>query len=163
MANYAFLAFDDMCVQVLLPLVFSTSIPLGGLGFDHYRIGTIVGAWGFTNAFVQGFLLGPIVRRFGARKPFIASQMSYAVVIGLYPPLTYFSQRAGRADAKVLVVMVVQLILQMSGSLGYGASLRSSLSSINLIPVIFQALVRYLLSTAAPELRWALRLVWLKL
>jgi MFS family permease len=121
MASYGFLAFIDMCIQVLLPLVYSTSIPLGGLGFDAYRIGTIMGTWGFINAIVQGLFLGPTVRRFGARRTFIASQMSFVVILGLYPVIAFSARRAGRVDATVWAVLLIQLILQFSRGLAYGA------------------------------------------
>lgn len=122
MTSYGFLAFVDMCVHVLQPLVYSTSIPLGGLGFDPYRIGTIMGAWGLINALVQGLLLGPTVRQFGARKSFIASQISYVASLASYPLLTFFARRAGRVNAKVWVVLIVQLILRMASGLAYGTS-----------------------------------------
>ncbi|KAF8228343.1 MFS general substrate transporter [Tricholoma matsutake] len=121
MTSYGFLAFVDMCVHVLQPLVYSTSIPLGGLGFDPYRIGTIMGAWGLINALVQGLLLGPTVRQFGARKSFIASQISYVASLASYPLLTFFARRAGRVNAKVWVVLIVQLILRMASGLAYGS------------------------------------------
>jgi MFS family permease len=137
MANYGFLAFIDMCIQVLLPLVYSTSISMGGLGFDAYRIGTIMGAWGFINAIVQGLLIGPTVRRFGARKTFIAAQMSFVVIIGLYPVMVLSARRAGRVDATVWVVLIIQLILQLSRGLAYGVShLRSFSGRHNLMSVI---------------------------
>jgi MFS family permease len=150
MSSYAFFAFVDMSIQVLLPLVCSTSVPLGGLGFDPYRIGTIMGTWGFINAFFQGFLLGPTIRRFGSRKCYIASQMNLVVIIGLYPLLTSFARRAGRVDAKVWVVLVVQLILQMSSYLAYGASyLGSCLSYIDLMSVISGSAQIFIVNSAA--------------
>lgn len=119
MASYGFLAFVDKSVQALLPLVCSTSIPLGGLGLDPYRIGIIMGTLGSISSCFQ-FLVGPTIRRFGARKSFIVSQMSWIVVIGFYPLLTYCARRAGRVDATVWVILIIQLTFQMTRGLAYG-------------------------------------------
>jgi len=120
MTSYAFIAFIDMSSQVLRPLVYSTSVTLGGLGFDPYRIGMIMGIWGFINAFVQALILGPVIKRFGARKVQIVTQINYVVIMALYPLLTLLARRAGRVDINVWAVMVVQLIFQMSGGIAYG-------------------------------------------
>ena len=44
--NYASLCFLDMGYSALLPLFYSTSIPLGGLGLDPYNIGITLGTFG---------------------------------------------------------------------------------------------------------------------
>ncbi|KAK2460164.1 hypothetical protein APHAL10511_007843 [Amanita phalloides] len=44
--NYSLFTFLEMSTQVLLPLVWSTSVEHGGLGFTPYRIGMTLGAYG---------------------------------------------------------------------------------------------------------------------
>ncbi|KAG5653635.1 hypothetical protein H0H81_011737 [Sphagnurus paluster] len=95
------LCFLDMSSLVLQPLIYSTSISLGGLGFSPYRIGVVMGIWGVLNAILQFTCLGLVLRTLGARKLQIISQLSYAVVFALYPLLTYFAIRAGRVDGMV--------------------------------------------------------------
>ncbi|KAG6829996.1 hypothetical protein H0H92_002686 [Tricholoma furcatifolium] len=51
--SMASIAFLDQSFGVLLPLMLSTSIPLGGLGFDPYTIGMAMGTWGLLNAGFQ--------------------------------------------------------------------------------------------------------------
>ena len=50
--NQVFLTFLDMCHTVLLPLMYSTSIPLGGLGLDPFHIGAL-GIFGCVNSLIQ--------------------------------------------------------------------------------------------------------------
>ncbi|KAG6901708.1 hypothetical protein C0995_008869 [Termitomyces sp. Mi166 len=118
---YTFLAFVDMSMQVLLPLMYSTSISVGGLGFDAYRIGVILSVFGFVSAFVQLFFLGKLVRRFGPRNLLALTQFSNAVNIGLYPLLSFFARRAGGADGIVWAIIVLQLISRLTNGMGWGA------------------------------------------
>ncbi|KAF5379711.1 hypothetical protein D9615_005711 [Tricholomella constricta] len=118
---HSFLAFVDMSSQVLQPLVYSTSVSLGGLGFDPYRIGAIMGTWGVINACVQLTFLGRIIRRFGARNVQKFAQLSYAIVIALYPVLSFFAKRAGEADGFVWAVIIIQLCFAMSNNAAYAS------------------------------------------
>jgi hypothetical protein len=117
---YGFITFTDMCVQVLQPLVWSTSASLGGLGFDPYRIGLIMGIWGFMNAIVQSTCLGPIIRRIGPRNMLAAAFTSWVVILALYPFLSFFAQKAGGADATVWTILTVQLAVAMTTYGAYG-------------------------------------------
>jgi hypothetical protein len=118
--TYMLLCFTDMSSQVLRPLVYSTSIANGGLGFDPYKIGSIMGTWGVINVCLQVFFLGRLIRRFGPRRMHILAQCSYVVIVGLYPLLSYFARRAGTVDGKVWAVMVVQLFFSMTNNMAYG-------------------------------------------
>lgn len=120
MSSYAFFAFTDMCCVVLLPLVYSTSISLGGLGFDPYRIGVIMSALGILNSLVQIIFFGPIIRKLGARSTFIIAQIAFVVIIGLYPLLSFFTRRAGRVDLSASAVLSMQLIFQTWIGMAYG-------------------------------------------
>lgn len=137
---YMVLAFIDMSSQVLLPLVYSTSIPIGGLGLDPYHIGIILSVFGFINAIIQLLVLGPLVRRFGPKNICLAAATSYLGNIGLYLPLSYFARKAGRVDGKVWAVIVVQLLTRLTNGMAYGsiqiiivdsAPNRASLASTN--------------------------------
>lgn len=120
---YMFLAFIDMSSQVLRPLVYSTSISLGGLGFDPYRIGMIMGIWGVTNVIFQLFFLARAIRRFGPRTMLITGMASYIASLGLYPLLSFFVRSSGRVDAKVWAVIISQLIFQMANYVAWGMCL----------------------------------------
>ena len=53
LANIGTLTFSDMACQVLIPLVYSTSVELGGLGMVPYEIGVLLGMRGIINAVIQ--------------------------------------------------------------------------------------------------------------
>ncbi|KAJ3506744.1 hypothetical protein NLJ89_g6698 [Agrocybe chaxingu] len=119
--NYAFLAFLDMGNFVLLPLMYSTSVPLGGLGLEPYRIGMILAAFGVINSVVQVFALGPLIRRYGARKMYI---ISFAAILGsfvLFPVLKILARRAGGVDRYVVACICLQLAFQTTILIGYGS------------------------------------------
>ncbi|KAG5653634.1 hypothetical protein H0H81_011736 [Sphagnurus paluster] len=117
---YGFSAFIDMSSLVFQPLVYSTSISLGGLGLDPYRIGTIMGTWGIINAVVQVLFLARAIRKIGARNLEIISLLSYAFSLSLYPLLSFLAKRAGRVDGFVWSVMAVQLFLALTNISSYG-------------------------------------------
>jgi len=113
-------AVIDMSVKVLLPLMYSTSIELGGLGFDAYHIGVIMSVWGVINAIFTIMVFGRAIRKFGSRTVHIFCYVTYFVNIALYPLLVHFVQRSGRVDAKVWAVIVLQLACQLGNGVSYG-------------------------------------------
>ncbi|TFK75086.1 major facilitator superfamily multidrug-resistance, DHA1 sub-family [Pluteus cervinus] len=119
--NLGFLTLSDMAAQVLVPLVYSTSIPLGGLGFTPYQIGTVLGIWGVVNALVQFSFLGKSIRIFGPRKMYIMSYSSLVLVFATYPLLSFLAKRAGRVDGAVWAVIVFQMMVTMAVSPAYGS------------------------------------------
>ena len=122
LVNYALLTFLDMCMQALLPLMWSTSIEHGGLGFSPYLIGLTMGAYGMFSALVQLTLLGPMIRRYGARKVYITNFPCLLVTFLGYPIAGYFARCAGRADWKVWCVIIVQLVANAAVPTTYGKS-----------------------------------------
>ncbi|KAJ6484064.1 major facilitator superfamily multidrug-resistance, DHA1 sub-family [Mycena sanguinolenta] len=107
--NHALLCFCDMAYDSLIPLVYATPIPLGGLGLKPHNIGLIMGLCGFSNAIVQVFLGGRLIRYFGARRVFTAAPCALIFVFSTYPLLSILARRAGRVDAAVVAVLVLQL------------------------------------------------------
>ena len=107
--NYAALSFLDMGHFVLLPLFYSTPIRLGGLGLNPFIIGITFGTFGFINAVVQAKLLGPLTRKYGARKMYIVSCPSLFVCFTLYPVMRFLAQLSGRVDGFVIACMMVQM------------------------------------------------------
>ncbi|KAF7348661.1 Protein ZINC INDUCED FACILITATOR-LIKE 1 [Mycena venus] len=168
LVNYGFFCFAQTAYQVLFPLMYSTSIPNGGLGFSPYLIGVTRGIWGIMNSFVLLFLAAPLVRRFGARTMYIFSFGNIGICIAAYPLLSFFAQRAGRVDATVWAIVVVQLTSNLAMSMAY-ASVQmfivnssprpSALSSTNSIAQMVSTITRSL----APFIASALFAVSLEL
>ena len=120
--NYSLFTFLDMSMQVLLPLMWSTSVEHEGLSFSPNSIGMMMGAYGMFSALVQLTLLGPLIRCHGARKVYIASFSFSLVTLLGYPIAGYFARRAGHADWKVLCVIAVQLAANAAMPATYGKS-----------------------------------------
>ena len=88
-------------------LLYGPPQPLGGLGFDPYRIGIMV-IWGLVvSAIIQTTCLGPIIRRIGPRNMLIAGFTSWVAILALYPLLNFFAQNTGGADARVWKVLSI--------------------------------------------------------
>ncbi|KAH6909206.1 major facilitator superfamily multidrug-resistance, DHA1 sub-family [Coprinopsis sp. MPI-PUGE-AT-0042] len=111
--NYFFVAFSEMAHNALLPLMYSTSVSLGGLGLDAYRIGMLMGAFGLVNATLQLKYLGKLTRRYGPRKIYICSYASFLLCTGLFPVASYLCRRNGGVNWLVGSVVVLQLIAQI--------------------------------------------------
>ncbi|KAJ6549461.1 major facilitator superfamily domain-containing protein [Mycena sp. CBHHK59/15] len=106
------LCFCQMSYDVLVPLVYATPIEMGGLGLSPFQIGRVMGLCGFLNILAQTFLSAKMIRRFGPRKIFIASFCCMSWSFSAYSLLNFFARRAGKVDAFVVIV----IILQMSSS-----------------------------------------------
>ena len=109
-----------MSNSALLPLMYSTSISLGGLGLDPFRIGSILGVYGFINAIIQLNFLGRLIRKFGPRTVYIASYACLFVCLGSYPVMKFFALKAGKVDRNVAIVMIIQLAFQTAIFAAYG-------------------------------------------
>ncbi|KAL4262134.1 MFS transporter superfamily protein [Pleurotus pulmonarius] len=123
LTTHAFLSFVDQSHQVLLPLMYSTSIPLGGLGFQPARIGAIMGVWGICNGIFQWLFFAKLIRKFGPRTMFRVSFSCYLVCIGAYPAMSYLTKQAGGiVDSKVYAVMLVQFMCYSLSFMVYGCN-----------------------------------------
>ncbi|KAK2467254.1 hypothetical protein APHAL10511_000803 [Amanita phalloides] len=118
--NYGLLAFCDMSIQVLIPLMWSTSPEHGGLGFTPYMIGTTMGTFGVINAFIQITCLGAVIRYFGPRNVYIFGFSSYLVALSSLLLQVYFSRQVGGADWRVWIAIIVQLSMQSINYATYG-------------------------------------------
>ena len=149
--NLVSLAFLDMSHFVLLPLFYSTSIPLGGLGLDPLKIGIALGSFGFVNAIVQARLLGPLIRKFGARKLYIMCFPGLFGCITLYPIIRHFAQLYGRVNYVVVVCMIVQLSFQMFIFASYGTFLYSRLFGLFILILSPEGSIQVVLAQHATE------------
>ncbi|KAJ6488177.1 major facilitator superfamily domain-containing protein [Mycena vitilis] len=107
--NHGLLAFCQMSYDVLIPLVYATPIAMGGLGLSPLYIGRIMATSGFLNIFTQIFFSAKVIRRFGPRSLFITTFCCVSFTFLAYPLLSFFARRAGRVDAAVITVIVLQL------------------------------------------------------
>ena len=115
--------FCDMNRHVLTPLMWSTSLEHGGLGFTPYTIGLAMGIYGVVNLLVQATFLGKVIRCFGARKVFRFSLVALFVVFACFPLEKYIAQRTGSTDWRVWTVIIVQLVMYCLVTPSYGESI----------------------------------------
>ncbi|KAH7928077.1 MFS general substrate transporter [Leucogyrophana mollusca] len=118
--NYAFLAFIDQCLVVLQPLMYSTSLQLGGLSFSSFTIGIILGVWGVINGIIQIVAFPKLLQRFGPRKLYTVAFGCYLVTIAAFPLMGFLAKRKGRIDASVWAVLILQLAAYLAAYNGYG-------------------------------------------
>ena len=124
--NYAFLAFTDQCTVVLLPLMYSSSIGEGGLGFSSLNIGVIQGITGILSGLIQIFSFPWFRRRFGNKRLYIGSYAWYLFYICCFPLLAFLAKRAGRADGATWAVIVLQNASYAATNMTWGGYLVAS-------------------------------------
>lgn len=122
--NYGFLALIDQSVTVLVPLVYSTSIDIGGLGFDPFIIGIIQGVGGFVGGIIQIFTFPYMHRKLGSKKLYICSYSMYFVIFALFPLNSFVTKRAGAVAAATWALVVVQYVVYVASYMTWGKSLR---------------------------------------
>ncbi|KAJ2926058.1 hypothetical protein H1R20_g11036, partial [Candolleomyces eurysporus] len=109
-ANYGLLAFVDMSVSALIPLVYSTPVEYGGLGMDPLKIGTIMGSLAIISGAFSGLFLGSLVRRYGTLNIYRTGIFNFFVAIACFPIGSALARRAGGIDAFVISVVGIQFL-----------------------------------------------------
>lgn len=121
-ACHGSIAFLDQSHGVLLPLMLSTSIPLGGLGFDPYTIGMTMGTWGLLNAGFQVVAFPRMMKWLGPRKLCTLCFSCFFVTFSAFPLMSVLAKQAGEADFKVWAVLVIQLCFYSFVFMTYGST-----------------------------------------
>ncbi|KAG6817276.1 hypothetical protein H0H87_010938 [Tephrocybe sp. NHM501043] len=119
LVNHGFYCFLDQSHTVLLPLMLSTSIRHGGLGFDSFTIGMVMGIWGTSNAIFQVVAFGRIVKWLGPRKAYILSFMFFVTSFTAYPVMSILAKRSNHVDKHVWAILVTQLTLHCFACMSY--------------------------------------------
>ena len=118
--NQGFVCFCDISMQVLIPLMWSTSLEHGGLGFTPYTIGLTLGTFGVVNVVIQVMLLGKLIRRFGPRIVLIFSFPAFLVSLACFPLEGHLARQTGGADWRVWTVIIVHLVMDSLKYYCYG-------------------------------------------
>ncbi|KAF5381435.1 hypothetical protein D9757_009047 [Collybiopsis confluens] len=114
--SHAFLAFTDMSYQVLIPLVYSTSISVGGLGLSPYQLGVIMATMGFGGGALNILVFKPILKRIGPRKTYMISYSALILDFGLFWVLRELAGGwFGRVNWVVWVLIGVQMVVSTFG------------------------------------------------
>ncbi|KAF8886148.1 major facilitator superfamily domain-containing protein [Infundibulicybe gibba] len=118
-SNYMALAFLSIMLFALLPLFFTMSIEIGGLGFKPSTIGYILGMYGLGNGVFQALFFARIVRRFGTRGIFVGGIVAFIPIFLLFPVMSAVAQRSG-INTIVWLLIALVLLLMLLTSLAYG-------------------------------------------
>jgi hypothetical protein len=105
-ANYGMIGLLEMTVTTLLPLIWSTSVEFGGLSMTPVSIGLSMAAFGSLNGIFQFVAFPHIVGRFGPRRVFITSIISF-VPIYLMFPFENLSLRLASSGANVTWLLII--------------------------------------------------------
>ena len=126
--NYAFLAFLDQAVLILLPLIYSTPLQLGGLGLGPPTIGAILSIWGVVNGIIQMACFAWVRSRLGHRNCYLIGLIGLGVSFALFPVLAQFAAWDGH---KVGPWVWFGITLQLGAyTIGYMSWGKLSLSSL---------------------------------
>lgn len=110
-AIYRVIGLLEITSGSLIPLVWSTSVDLGGLSMSPASIGLWMAGYGFLNGIVQFVAFPPIVGRFGPRIVFIASVLCFFPIYILFPFENLAIQPSSRGINSVAALLIV---LQLS-------------------------------------------------
>ena len=117
-ANYGALSFLETGNWIVLPLVYTASVQVGGLGLDPTLMGVCMAVWGILRGLFQLTAFGRILNFLGLRRTFIM------FLSGLVPSFLLFSINGTHAknsgtDTILLVLVLIQLICSIGASMAY--------------------------------------------
>ncbi|KAF7354794.1 Protein ZINC INDUCED FACILITATOR-LIKE 1 [Mycena sanguinolenta] len=108
---FAALTFTETSYSVLIPLMYSTSIEHGGLGFSSFQIGIIMGMWGAYNVIWQGAAVSWIIRRVGPRTVHIFGQSCLLIGFSMFIVTNAIARAYGEVTPVVWALVIVQFLL----------------------------------------------------
>ncbi len=107
---FSLLLFTETSYLVLIPLMYSTSIVNGGLGFSSFEIGFIMGVWGVYNVLWQGSVVSRLIRRFGPRRVHIFGYSCHLIGFSLFIIMNLLARAYGRVNGLIWTLIVVQFL-----------------------------------------------------
>lgn len=120
-ANYAMIGLIDMGAIALIPLVWSTSVELGGLSMSPEYIGLWMTGCGLLNCIFQFVALPCLVRRFGPRSIFITSILCFFPVYVMFPFENLAARHSSRGTNLTTVLLIsLQLLALSLSDMGFG-------------------------------------------
>ncbi|KAJ3723421.1 member of major facilitator superfamily multidrug-resistance, DHA1 sub-family [Lentinula raphanica] len=106
-----FLAFTDMSYQVLIPLIYTTSVPVGGLGLSPYQVGLIMGIFGFANGIWNWAVLTKFLKKIGPKRTFVIGYSFFLVHFALLWVIRDVAAFSGGMTPFVWALLVFQLFV----------------------------------------------------
>jgi len=118
--NYATLSLVDIAFRAILPVFFSTSTSLGGLGLSPSTIGNVLSVMGVLNGVCQVFFFAKVHNYLGSKKTFVWGTMTAFPVMAAFPVMSCFAKHYGVGKA-VWAVVAFQVVMSVGMGMAYGA------------------------------------------
>lgn len=115
--HYGLLSFVDQCMLVLMPLMYSTSRSLGGLGFSSNTIGLVMSVWSMLNGMIQVYMFPRLLRKFGPKRLYIISFAFFLITFSAFPLMGYMAKR--EMEAGMWLILCVQLVAYIAAYITY--------------------------------------------
>ncbi|KAG1857943.1 major facilitator superfamily domain-containing protein [Suillus tomentosus] len=115
--HYGLLSFVDQCMLVLMPLMYSTSRSLGGLGFSSNTIGLVMSVWSMLNGMIQVYMFPRLLRKFGPKRLYIISFAFFLITFSTFPLMGYMAKR--EMEAGMWLILCVQLVAYIAAYITY--------------------------------------------
>ena len=151
-ASYGTLSFLEMSNRILLPLVYTTSIRLGGLGLDPESMGVCMALWGIISGILLLTAFDPILKSLGLRRTFITLTSCLVPSFLLFPINGKHAQNTG-TDVALWVLVLIQLLSSTGVIMSYGKQrllfVRGRWDLLNVSRRLFQVVPSY---TSHPRL-----------
>ncbi|KAJ7217117.1 major facilitator superfamily domain-containing protein [Mycena pura] len=119
-SNYIALAFLDISLRALVPLVFAMPLAIGGLALPPAKIGAILAVQSMAIVVFQLLFFARFIRRFGERRVMIGGMSMYLFVFALFPVISITVQASGRTPI-VWALVACLLALSVALDMSYGA------------------------------------------
>jgi hypothetical protein len=127
-ANYAMLVLLQFACVSLIPLIWSTSVEFGGLGFSPVSIGSWLSVYGGIDGIFQFAVFPRLASRFGLRRVFVSSIAFCAVVVIIFPLENLVLRHRDTVSGPTVTVwplIFLQLLALSILTMGYSKSLLS--------------------------------------
>ncbi len=120
-ANYGMFGLLNIAAGALIPLVWSTSVELGGLSMSPASIGLWMAGYGLMNGIVQFVAFPRIVGRFGPRRVFIASIVCFIPVYIMFPFENLALRHSSRGlNLETVLIIMLHLSATSFSDMGFG-------------------------------------------
>ena len=118
-AAYGTLSFLEMSNRIFLPLVYTTSIRLGGLGLSPELMGVCMAVWGIISGILQLTAFHRILKSLGLRRTFITLFSCLVPSFLLFPINGTHAQNTG-TDVVFWALVLVQMLCSTGVIMSYG-------------------------------------------
>ena len=120
-STYAIYAFLEICNFALVPLMYTTPIEFGGLGFDPAQMATCLAVSGIMTGILPFFFFHRVIESMGLRRSLIIF-MSGLVPVFLFFPINGTRVQHAGMDAVTWTLVFVHMFMLAVIDMAYGTT-----------------------------------------